>query len=76
MTTSSTYARFNCQTCGETVYSPIIKEEQEGGFFKNKTLELSCSNGHTDQYRADEVVLVPNRPEGALRMRYAMVGGG
>jgi hypothetical protein len=76
MTTSSTYARFDCRICGETVYSLISKESQEGGFFRDRTLELTCSSGHTDQYRTEEVVLVAGRPAGALRMRHAMVAGG
>lgn len=76
MTISSSYARFACRTCGETVYSPILMEELEGGFSKSKTLELSCSSGHSDQYRMEEVVLVPNRPAGGLRMRHAMIAGG
>ena len=76
MTTSSTYARFDCRTCGETVYSLVSKEIQEGGRSKGTTLELTCSNGHTDQYRTEEVVWVAGRPAGALRMRHAMVCGG
>jgi len=42
----------------------------------NRTLELSCSSGHTDQYRPEEVVLVPKMPERGLRMRYAIAAGG
>jgi hypothetical protein len=76
MTTSCTYARFDCRTCGETVYSPVSLDKQEVSFSKNKTLELSCSSGHTDQYSIQEVVLVPNRPEGRLRMRHAFAVGG
>jgi hypothetical protein len=76
MTISSTYARFDCRTCGERFYSPILLEKQEGGSSKNRTLELSCSSGHTDQYSLDEVVLVPKRPEGSLRMRHALAAGG
>jgi len=76
MTTSCTYARFNCRTCGETVYSLVSLDEQEVGFSRNTTLELSCSSGHTDQYSINEVVLVPNRPEGRLRMRTAYAVGG
>lgn len=51
-------------------------EEQGVGFSRNITLELSCSSGHTDQYSVNEVVLVPNRPEGRLRMRAAFAVGG
>jgi len=51
-------------------------DKQAGSFSKNKTLELSCSSGHTDQYSLDEVVLVPNRPEGNMRMRHVLAAGG
>ena len=76
MTISSTYARFDCRTCGETFYSLVPMDKQGGSFSKNRTLELSCSSGHTDQYSLDEVVLVPKRPEGSLRMRHALAAGG
>lgn len=76
MTSSCTYARFDCRTCGERVYSLVSMDKQEVGFSKNKMLELSCSSGHTDQYSLNEVVLVPNRPEGRLKMRHAMAIGG
>ena len=75
MTISSTYARFDCRTCGETFYSPIPMEKREG-VSKHSTLELSCSSGHTDQYSLDDVVLVPKRPEGHMRMRHSLAAGG
>ena len=58
------------------MYSPILMEELEGGFSKSKTLELSCSSGHSDQYGLNQVNLVSKRPEGGLRMRHAMAAGG
>jgi hypothetical protein len=73
---SSTYARFNCRTCGETFYSLVPMDKQEGRFSNSRTLELSCSSGHTDQYSLEEVVLVSKRPEGSLRMRHALAAGG
>jgi hypothetical protein len=51
-------------------------EQQEVGFSRNKTLELSCSSGHTDQYSLNEVVLMHKRPEGHMRMRHALAAGG
>ena len=51
-------------------------DKQEGRFSNSRTLELSCSSGHTDQYSLEEVVLVSKRPEGSLRMRHALAAGG
>jgi hypothetical protein len=75
MTISSSYARFDCRTCGEMFYSPVVMEKQEGSS-RNRTLELSCSSGHSDQYSLDEVVLVQKPPQGSLRMRHALAAGG
>jgi hypothetical protein len=49
-------------------------DKQEVGF--SKMLELSCSSGHTDQYPVSAIALVPNRPEGRLKMRHAFAVGG
>jgi hypothetical protein len=76
MTISSTYARFDCRTCGETFYSLVPMELQEGSISKDRTLELSCSSGHTDQYSLNEVVFVQHRPVGSMRMRHALAAGG
>jgi hypothetical protein len=76
MTISSAYARFECRICGETVYSPILAEQPNGDSGGDGALELTCSGGHTDQYRWEDVVLVPKRPEGSLRVRYARAAGG
>jgi len=76
MTISSAYARFACRTCGETVYSPVLTEQQEGSSSRGETLELSCSSGHTDQYKRNEVILVPTKPDLGLRVKHALAAGG
>ena len=75
MTMSSTYVRFGCRTCGETVYSPVDAEHEEVFASEDKPLELTCSGGHTDQYHAGEVQIVNGKPAGKLKFKYAHAVG-
>jgi hypothetical protein len=73
---SNGYARFECTTCGELVYSPVSLEKNTETFPKEKSIELTCSGGHTDQYRRHEIELVETKPVGKLKVRYAKAVGG
>jgi hypothetical protein len=72
---SNRYARFECRTCGELVYSPVTSE-QYGAGSTERFWELTCSNGHTDQYRLGEIKVVESKPAGKLKLRYAKAVGG
>ena len=75
MIMNRTYARFDCRTCGETVYSPVDSEQSEAFVSTHKPLELTCSGGHTDQYHSNEVQIVDGKPDGKLRFKYAKAVG-
>jgi hypothetical protein len=68
------YARFECRICGELVYSPISPENIDNS--KEKAVELTCSAGHTDQYRVRDSDTVATKPAGRLKVRYAKAVGG
>jgi hypothetical protein len=72
---SNGYARFECRTCGELVYSPV-SSEQHGDGSAERSWELTCSSGHTDQYRLREIKIVEAKPAGRLKIRYAKAVGG
>ena len=58
------------------VYSPILAERQEGSASRGETLELSCSSGHSDQYKRDEVVFVHHKPDLGFRNKFVIAAGG
>jgi hypothetical protein len=62
------------------VYSPVSLEKNleknTETFAKEKAIELTCSGGHTDQYRPSEIELVESKPAGKLKVRYAKAVGG
>ena len=70
------YARFECTTCGELVYSPVSFETNTEIVSNGKSIELTCSGGHTDQYRRHEIEVVETKPAGKLKVRYAKAVGG
>jgi len=73
---SSAYSRFQCRICGRPIYSTLTIELNGEAPSEEKTVELTCSGGHSDQYNARELVLAETKPPGRLQTRRAMAAGG
>jgi hypothetical protein len=68
------------------VYSPIVLEQNSDTSFQESTLgepmktertiELTCSAGHSDVYQLREIKVAESKPPGKLHLRRAMAAGG
>ncbi len=65
------YGRFDCRVCGDQVFIPLQLPHSNNG-----SVELTCSNGHTDSYDAAKVEVIISKPMEALKVRRVMASVG
>ena len=65
------YGRFDCRVCGDQVFVPL-----QLPILSNASVELTCSNGHTDSYDAEKLELIISKPMEALKARRATAAVG
>ncbi len=66
------YGRTSCKVCGDEVFVPLQTSPSDGLM----TVELTCSNGHTDSYEVSKLEAVRSKPASALKLRRASAGVG
>ena len=65
------YGRFDCRVCGDQVFVPLQLPPSA-----NASVELTCSNGHTDSYDAAKFEGIISKPVEALKVRRATAAVG